>query len=67
MTIKAGENMKLNKQIIVRMTATEKQDLEDIAKDTETTVSKFISHLVFEYIHADKKDSTKDYGMGNFL
>lgn len=67
MTIKAGENMKLNKQIIVRMTAREKQDLEDIAKDTETTVSKFIRNLVYEYIRQNKKDSTKDYETGNFL
>lgn len=59
--------MKLNKQIIVRMTAREKQDLEDIAKDTETTVSKFIRNLVYEYIRQNKKDSTKDYETENFL
>jgi predicted DNA-binding protein len=56
MTIKAGENMKLNKQIIVRMTATEKQDLENIAKDTETTVSRFIRNLIYEYIQQHKKE-----------
>lgn len=48
--------MKLNKQIIVRMTATEKQDLENIAKDTETTVSKFIRNLIYEYIQQHKKE-----------
>ena len=56
MTIKAGENMKLNKQIIVRMTATEKQDLENIAKDTKTTVSRFIRNLIYEYIQQHKKE-----------
>lgn len=56
MTIKAGENMKLNKQIIVRMTATEKKDLENIAKDTKTTVSRFIRNLIYEYIQQHKKE-----------
>ena len=56
MTIKAGECMNKTKQIIVRMTATEKQDLENIAKDTETTVSRFIRNLIYEYIQQHKKE-----------
>jgi len=58
--------MKLNKQIIVRMTATEKQDLENIAKDTETTVSRFIRNLIYEYIRQNKKGNANNE-TGNFL
>lgn len=56
--------MKLNKQIIVRMTAAEKQDLEDIAKDTETTVSRFIRNLINEY---KTKTGNAHNETGNFL
>ena len=56
MTIKAGECMNKTKQIIVRMTDTEKKDLENIAKDTKTTVSRFIRNLIYEYIQQHKKE-----------
>ncbi len=47
--------MNKTKQIIVRMTDNEKRDLENIAKDTETNVSRFIRNLINEYIQEKQK------------
>ena len=47
--------MNKNKQIIVRMTATEKQDLENIAKETGADVSKLVRNLIYEYIRQNSK------------
>ena len=55
MTIKAGECMNKTKQIIVRMTDTEKQDLENIAKETGADVSKLVRNLIYEYIQQKQK------------
>jgi predicted DNA-binding protein len=55
MTIKAGECMNKTKQIIVRMTDTEKKDLENIAKETGRNVSKLVRNLIYEYIQQKQK------------
>lgn len=47
--------MNKNKQIIVRMTDKQKQDLETIAKDNGGNVSKLVRDLIFEYIRQHTK------------
>lgn len=55
MTIRAGERMNKNKQIIVRMTDEEKNNLENIAKETGADVSKLVRNLIYEYIQQKQK------------
>ena len=55
MTIKAGECMNKTKRIIIRMTDTEKQDLENIAKETGADVSKLVRNLIYEFIRQNSK------------
>jgi predicted DNA-binding protein len=55
MTIKAGECMNKTKQIIVRMTDTEKKDLENIAKETGRNVSKLVRELICNYVNEKSK------------
>ncbi|MCQ2387900.1 MAG: ribbon-helix-helix domain-containing protein [Clostridia bacterium] len=48
--------MNKTKQIIVRMTTTQKQDLENIAKANGGNVSKLVRDLIYEYIRQHTKN-----------
>lgn len=47
--------MQKTKQIIVRMTAEQKKDLELIANENGGNVSKLVRDLIFEYIRQHSK------------
>ena len=47
--------MNKTKRIIIRMTDTEKQDLENIAKETGADVSKLVRNLIYEFIRQNSK------------
>ena len=47
--------MNKTKQIIVRMTDTEKKDLENIAKETGRNVSKLVRELICNYVNEKSK------------